>query len=167
MKNGESYISSVVQGIESFWLGVLSISAATLDRVTAMCRRFLSGGNSARVAWHTMCLSKQEGGLGLRDTQRWNDALLSKAIWNIHAKKDTLWCKWIHQFYIKNGSIWDIHVKDFPLLIQQLFKIRDALVEKEGSIVEATNRVDSWVVDDTLNTSLAYDYFKGAAAYQI
>ncbi|KAI5668329.1 hypothetical protein M9H77_18182 [Catharanthus roseus] len=37
----------------------------------------------------------------------------------------------------------------------------DALVEKEGSIVEATNQVDSWVVDDTLNTSLAYDTSKG------
>ncbi|KAI5666818.1 hypothetical protein M9H77_16671 [Catharanthus roseus] len=108
-------ISSVVQGIESFGLGVLPISTTVLDRITGMCRRFLWGSNSAQVAWHTMCLSKQEGGLGLRDMRRWNDALLSKAIWNIHAKKDTSWCKWIHHFLIKNGSIWDIHVKkDFP-----------------------------------------------------
>ncbi|KAI5675421.1 hypothetical protein M9H77_06371 [Catharanthus roseus] len=57
--------------------------------------------------------------------------------------------------------------KDFSLLIKRFLTIRDALVEKEGSIVEATNRVDSWVVDDTLNTSLAYDYFKGVAARQI
>ncbi|KAI5667594.1 hypothetical protein M9H77_17447 [Catharanthus roseus] len=34
-------ISSVVQGIESFWLGVLPISVAMLDRITGMCRRFL------------------------------------------------------------------------------------------------------------------------------
>ncbi|KAI5676791.1 hypothetical protein M9H77_07741 [Catharanthus roseus] len=53
-------ISPVVNGIESFWLGVLPISAAVLDRIIAMCRRFLWGGNSARVAWHTMCLSIQE-----------------------------------------------------------------------------------------------------------
>lgn len=48
-------------------------------------------------------------------------------------------------------------------LIKRLLTIRDALVEKEGSIVEATNRVDSWVVNDTFNAYLVYDYFKGAA----
>ncbi|KAI5666400.1 hypothetical protein M9H77_16253 [Catharanthus roseus] len=48
---------SVVQGIESLWLGVLPISAAVLDRITGMCGRFLWGSNSARVTWHTMCLS--------------------------------------------------------------------------------------------------------------
>ncbi|KAI5658672.1 hypothetical protein M9H77_27465 [Catharanthus roseus] len=95
-------ISYMVQGIESFWLGVLPISAAVLDKITPICRRFLWGGNSARVAWHTMCLSKQEGGLRLRDTQRWNDALLSKAISNIHAKKDTLWCK-LHKKWVYLG----------------------------------------------------------------
>ncbi|KAI5673258.1 hypothetical protein M9H77_13622 [Catharanthus roseus] len=69
----EEVISSIIRGIESFWLGVLPISAVVLDRITGMCRRFLWGSNSAQVAWHTMCLSKQEGELGLRDTRRWND----------------------------------------------------------------------------------------------
>ncbi|KAI5653768.1 hypothetical protein M9H77_30955 [Catharanthus roseus] len=69
---------SRMQGIESSWPGVLPISAAVLHRITSMCRRFLWGGNLARVAWHTMCLSKLEGRLGLRDTRTWNDALLSK-----------------------------------------------------------------------------------------
>ncbi|KAI5674197.1 hypothetical protein M9H77_14561 [Catharanthus roseus] len=41
-----------------------------------------------------------------------------------------------------------------------LLTIRDALVEKEGSTLQAANQVVSWVYDDTLNTSLAYDYFK-------
>ncbi|KAI5668105.1 hypothetical protein M9H77_17958 [Catharanthus roseus] len=34
-------ISYVVQGIECFWLRVLPISPAMLDRITSMCRRFL------------------------------------------------------------------------------------------------------------------------------
>lgn len=73
-------ISLVVQEIESFWLGVVSVSATVLDRITSLCRRFLWGRNSARVAWSTMCLNKKQGGLGLGDTRRWNDALLSKAL---------------------------------------------------------------------------------------
>ncbi|KAI5661680.1 hypothetical protein M9H77_21003 [Catharanthus roseus] len=55
-------------------------------------RKFLAQKtNNAKVSWATLCLGKQHGGLGLRDTRKWNDALLSKALWNIHAKKDTLW----------------------------------------------------------------------------
>lgn len=58
-----------------------------------------------------MCLSKEHGGLGLKDTRSWNDALLTKILWNIHAKKDTLWCRWIHHVYVKSGSVWDLQVK--------------------------------------------------------
>ncbi|KAI5681578.1 hypothetical protein M9H77_02806 [Catharanthus roseus] len=84
-------------------LGILPISAVVFYRLISLCRLFLWGGNYARVAWKTMCLSKEHGGLGLKDTRSWNDALLTKILWNIHAKKDTLWCRWIHHVYVKSG----------------------------------------------------------------
>ncbi|KAI5683699.1 hypothetical protein M9H77_04927 [Catharanthus roseus] len=59
-------------------------------------RASASGGNYAPVTWKTMCLSKEQEGLGLRDTRSWNDTLLTKTLWNVHAKNDTLWCRWIH-----------------------------------------------------------------------
>lgn len=83
-------ICSVVHGIKNFWLGVLPVSTVVLDRITGLCRRFIWGSNSTKVAWNTKCLDKQQGGLGLRDTRKWNDALLTKALWSVHAKKDTL-----------------------------------------------------------------------------
>lgn len=55
-------IISVVQGIQYFWLGVLPILAAVLDRITCLCRRFLWGGNYARVAWSTMCMESSKEG---------------------------------------------------------------------------------------------------------
>ncbi|KAI5682800.1 hypothetical protein M9H77_04028 [Catharanthus roseus] len=60
-------------GIESFCLGILPISGATLDRITCLCRRFLWGDSYTKVAWNTICLDKQYGGLGMRDTKRWNE----------------------------------------------------------------------------------------------
>ncbi|KAI5681853.1 hypothetical protein M9H77_03081 [Catharanthus roseus] len=47
----------------------------------------------------------EHGGLGLRDTRSWNDSLLTKTLWNVPAKKDSLWCRWIHHVYVKSGSI--------------------------------------------------------------
>lgn len=94
-------IKTVIQGIQSFWLGIMPISTAVADRITALCRRFLWGGDNAKVSWKTVCLSKKEGGVGLRDIKAWNDALLMKTLWHLQTKKDSLWCKWIHHTYIK------------------------------------------------------------------
>ncbi|KAI5649607.1 hypothetical protein M9H77_35612 [Catharanthus roseus] len=94
-------------GIESFWLGILPISAAVMYRLTSLSRKFLWGGNYAHIAWKTMCSSKEHGGLGLRDTGSWNDALLE--------------CRRIHHVYVKFGLVWDLQVKtDFPSLVKRI-----------------------------------------------
>lgn len=122
-------VKSVVQGIQSFWLGVLPIPAVVLDRIIRMCRRFIWTGNFAIVAWKTMLLEKEHGGLGLRDTRKWNDALLSKALWNMHCSKETMWCRWIHQYYSKRNPIWRLQPqRDYPPLLKRLLLIRNTLV---------------------------------------
>lgn len=60
-----------------------------------------------RVAWQQVCLPKDEEGLGLRDLRAWNKALLVKILWNIHMKKDTLWVKWVNEYFLRDTSIWD------------------------------------------------------------
>lgn len=106
-----------------------------------------------------MCLDKQYGGLGLRETRKWNDALLSKSFWNIHAKKDMFWCKWIHHFYIKQGTIWDISIRrDYPPFLKRLITIQDNLVQAEGSAAEAITRMSSWFRGGQFHTLDAYDF---------
>lgn len=100
-----------VQGIHCFWLSVLPILLAVLDKVTGLCRRFLWVGHQPRIAWKTLCLPKQDGGLGLRDGRAWNFALLAKVLWN----------QWTHfgingHFYMKNNIVWEMEAKkDFLL----------------------------------------------------
>ncbi|KAI5672381.1 hypothetical protein M9H77_12745 [Catharanthus roseus] len=60
-------IRSVIQGIESFWLGILPIFCEVLDLHTSLCCRFLCGGNYASVSWKTMCVS---------------------SVWDLQVKKD-------------------------------------------------------------------------------
>ncbi|XP_019198205.1 PREDICTED: uncharacterized protein LOC109192059 [Ipomoea nil] len=63
-------------------------------------------GKRALVAWDVICKPKDEGGLGLRSLKHWNEAFMTKIIWNIHARKETLWIRWVHDFYLSNKDFW-------------------------------------------------------------
>lgn len=125
-----------------------------------MCRRFIWAGNFAIVAWKTMFLEKEHGGLGLRDIRKWNDALLSKALWNMHCSKETMWCRWIHHYYSKRNAIWRLQPqKDHPPLLKRLLLIRNTLVQVEGMEAKAIDRIATWMQGGIFKTAEAYFYF--------
>ena len=100
-------IRSVLQGVECFWLSILPIPVGVRDKITSLCRNFLWGGkamvkNKPLVSWKEICRPKNEGGLGFIDLSAWNLALLSKALWNLQSKKDSMWVKWVNRVYMKN-----------------------------------------------------------------
>lgn len=53
-----------------------------------------------------VCLPKSKGGLGFWRLECWNNALLAKSLWNIHAKKDTS-MRWVNHVYLREASIWE------------------------------------------------------------
>lgn len=94
-----------------------------------------------------MCLKKQFGGLGLRDTKTWNEAFLTKTLWNIHSKKDSLRCKWVHHIYIMGGSLWTILPKNsFPPLMYSILKVGDKLMNIMGTERETIQVLETWNV---------------------
>ena len=95
-------IKSVMQGVECYWLQVFPLPGTVIDRITRLARIFLWGSKQAPVAWRDLCLPKEEGGLGFRSLKSWNTALISRVLWNIFSKKDSLWIKWVHNVYIGN-----------------------------------------------------------------
>ncbi|VFQ98950.1 unnamed protein product [Cuscuta campestris] len=99
-------IRAVIQGVQSFWLQAFLVQKYVLERITSHCRDFLWGSKFAKVAWSDICKPKTEGGLGLKDAGKWNDALLCKLLWDLAAKKDSLWVRWVHSVYIKDTDFW-------------------------------------------------------------
>ncbi|KAL0446135.1 UNVERIFIED_CONTAM: hypothetical protein Slati_1741400 [Sesamum latifolium] len=70
-------ISSVIQGIECFWLQCFPLPAAIVYEIHRLCRNFLLSSKKAPVAWEEICHAKEEGGLGIRHIQSWNVAVLA------------------------------------------------------------------------------------------
>ena len=154
-------IRATLQGIECFWIAILPVPALVIDKVTRLCRSFLWNSKKALVAWRDVCLPKAEGGLGLKDLKWWNYALLSKTLWNIQEKKDSLWIQWIHHSFLQRVSIWEwVPRKDTSSLLKRLAAIRETLCLNEGSMYAARQKLSSWASEGSFSTGKAYDYFR-------
>ena len=163
-------IKSVLQGVECFWLSILPIPAGVKSKIVQLCRNFLWSGNCTinkkpLVAWREVTLPKIEGGLGLRNSKAWNKALLSKTLWDIQSKKDSLWVQWVHQIYMKGDCFWGYTTKnaDSPL-IKQIMILRDEIIEAETSIEHATHKMNQWAPNGKFQSRLAYDFFRPRSA---
>ncbi|KAM1207288.1 hypothetical protein ACFX13_008002 [Malus domestica] len=53
-------------------------------------------------SWGSLCNPKSEGGLGFRDIESFNDALLGKQCWRIICNPDALWVKILKARYFPN-----------------------------------------------------------------
>ncbi|GKD32601.1 sodium/hydrogen exchanger 6, partial [Tanacetum coccineum] len=69
----------------------------------------------AKVKWKDVCSLKVQGGLGIKSLNTWNIALMSKHIWNLVSKKDSLWVKWVNSYRLIDSragvrNFWDIPI---------------------------------------------------------
>ncbi|VFQ90070.1 unnamed protein product [Cuscuta campestris] len=155
-------IRAVIQGVQSFWLQAFPVQKYVLHRITSLCRDFLWGSKFAKVAWADICKPKGEGGLGLRDANIWNNALLCKLLWNLATKKDSLWVKWVHNVYIKHDNVWLWQPKKrHSVLLKRIAYVRELLVQKldnRNSSLEAA--LQTFCIGDNLIPSKVYDFLR-------
>ena len=108
-------IKSVLQGIQSYWSQICLLPKKVMREVKSLCRSFLWTGSSDKskrslVAWDTLCLPKVAGGWNILDIECWNQAAIMKFFWAVALKKDKLWIKWVHAYYIKQQDIWSFFI---------------------------------------------------------
>ena len=104
-------ISSVLYSIQTYWCTMFIIPKFTCYKIEQIFSGFLWSGKDvnarrAKVGWKTLCLPKEEGGLGLRRIKDWNDASIMKHIWNLFYRKDSIWVAWVREVLLRQGSIW-------------------------------------------------------------
>jgi hypothetical protein len=91
----EALIKSVVQAKPIHGMSCFLLSKSTCKKFTSVMGQFWWSGNLDRrsmhwLAWDKLAIPKNQGGMGFRDMQAFNVALLGKQAWRIIMKPDSL-----------------------------------------------------------------------------
>lgn len=102
-------VNNVLLSLHTYQARIFVIPKGVIKRIITLYRNFLWDGKfvtnrSPPVAQCQVCKSEVEGGLGIRDCNKWNKAAIGKLIWNIASKPDSLWMKWVNHTYLKGQS---------------------------------------------------------------
>lgn len=143
-------MQSVLFSIQVYWSSIFIIPTKVLKDIDKVLRAFLWSGpelkaSGAKFSWAYVCSPKAEGGLGFRHLSTWNKAAMSRHIWAICNKADTLWVKWVHTNILKGRCLWRIQVPtEASWTIRKLFKLRDIVQTWITARVGNGQWLDNW-----------------------
>ncbi|XP_019103699.1 uncharacterized mitochondrial protein AtMg00310-like [Beta vulgaris subsp. vulgaris] len=99
----------VAQAIPTYSMQCFAIPVGILKEMEWVCRAFYWGqrGNEKKVAWipwEKLFVFKKEGGLGIRNLQSFNVALLAKQAWRVMTNTSSLMTKTLKNKYFPNTT---------------------------------------------------------------
>ncbi|XP_039001981.1 uncharacterized protein LOC120128362 [Hibiscus syriacus] len=94
--------------IRSLPIRYLGIPLVTRKLIEKDCQALIDNKSAAgaRVSWDNICVSKSEGGLGLKNIKTWNKACLITLIRKILAGNGSLWVAWLKAYVFKEQDFW-------------------------------------------------------------
>lgn len=104
-------IKSALQSVPLYYFGTVKLPQGVLQKLTSIIRCFFWGKQVgerylAYVAWDAITAPIELGGLGIRDLNCMNEAMLMKALWRITEKEETLWVKVVKAKYMPRSDLW-------------------------------------------------------------
>ena len=147
--------------IQVYWASVFKLPKVVVRDLEKLFKGFMwSNGDlqkgKAKVAWKDICQPKQNGGLGLKPLEQWNDALLVKHLWNVASGKDSLWVKWIYSAKLKGKNVWEVQNKaNDSWMWRNLLDLREAVRKHMVYKIGDGNNVSIW--NDTWGLQLPLD----------
>lgn len=89
-------VNSILSAMPLYNMSFLPMPKMVAKQIQSLQCNFLWGGNGeskkmAWIKWDDLCKNKKEGGLGIKNLQAFNKALLCKWIWRYLKKDNKLW----------------------------------------------------------------------------
>jgi hypothetical protein len=89
-------IKAVAQALRNYNFSAFDVPNIVCDKMDVVIRRYWWNPKKdsrkflAWKAWDNLCQPKKLGGLGFRQSKKYNEALLAKLTWMVISKRDSL-----------------------------------------------------------------------------
>lgn len=102
-------LKSVLSSLPVYFLSFFKAPTGIISSLESLFKRFFWGGceESRKISWvdwNSVCLPKEEGGLGVRRLCEFNLSLLGKWCWRMLGEKDRLWYRVLRARYGEEGG---------------------------------------------------------------
>ena len=115
----EVLLKAVIQAIPTYTMSIFKLPRVLCKKINSLMARFWWGhkenlSKTAGLSWDNLSLSKEEGGLGYRDLEDFNTALLAKQGWRFLQNPQSLVAKVYKEKYFLEGTFLDSELGSKP-----------------------------------------------------
>ncbi|KAL9691520.1 hypothetical protein QQ045_011944 [Rhodiola kirilowii] len=137
MAGKETLIKSILKAIPTYAMMCYKLSASLCKRIVGIISRYWwSNKDGDRcIYWGSYKLltkAKEVGGLGMRDFECFNDAILAKQIWRLLSNQEALVSRLLKAKYFKDGDVLQSQLGHMPSFAGR-------------SIWNAKNKISQWI----------------------
>ncbi|KAL9660449.1 hypothetical protein QQ045_025264 [Rhodiola kirilowii] len=105
-------IISVLQAIVFYWASICILPKKVLQGINSICANFLWNGKAEGrschlINWNAVSLDKREGGIGIKNLEVMNEALVLNQLWDLNRNSQSLWSCWVREYWTKGIHWWD------------------------------------------------------------
>lgn len=111
----EVMLKSVALALPVYSMSIFKLPKGVCDDIAQIMRKFWWGKPEQEhgmhwVSWHKMIETKERGGLGLKDLQAFNDALMAKQLMRLITNPNALMSRVMKQKYFSKGDLFTAKV---------------------------------------------------------
>ncbi|XP_074351981.1 uncharacterized protein LOC141691138 [Apium graveolens] len=154
-------IKSVICALEAFWCNHFLLPGTIHANIQSLLTKFLWRGNinhkgGAKISWQTVCLPREEGGLGLRNMCEWNKAQIICHLLKIVTNSTTLWASWVNKTVLKGKHFWTTKIpSDCSWIWRKVLKLRPLTMQFVSFRIGNGESISLWFDPWWQNTCLA------------
>ncbi|KAL0011121.1 hypothetical protein SO802_006229 [Lithocarpus litseifolius] len=128
----EILLKAVIQAISTLAMSCFKLLATLCNDIEVLIRKFWWGqrGNQRKIhwtKWSSLCHPKQMGGMGFKELQKFNDAMIAKQVWRLMDNKSSLFHRFFKAKFFPNGSILDAKEGNGSFAWKSILKGREVI----------------------------------------